>query len=119
MRKILIVLAFMTLSVLPSSAQIDLHSHAITKGYLNYIKANGAEMDEGFPIPAWDAEQHIAFMDKAKSTPCPSNWEKLLLNSVPNDSSPSTTPSSASRTIHGTNPGKTSARRRSNMGFSL
>ena len=45
--------------------QIDLHSHAITKGYLDYIKANGAEMDEGFPIPAWDAEQHIAFMDKA------------------------------------------------------
>ena len=46
-------------------AQIDLHSHAITQGYLNYIKANGAEMDEGFPIPSWDAERHIAFMDKA------------------------------------------------------
>ena len=39
--------------------------HAITQGYLNYIKANGAEMDEGFPIPSWDAERHIAFMDKA------------------------------------------------------
>ena len=46
-------------------AQIDLHSHAITQGYLEYIKANGAEMDEGFPIPSWDAERHIAFMDKA------------------------------------------------------
>ncbi len=55
----------MTLSSLPSLAQIDLHSHAITQGYLNYIKANGAEMDEGFPIPSWDAERHIAFMDKA------------------------------------------------------
>ena len=55
----------MTLSVLPSIAQIDIHSHAITQGYLNYIKANGAEMDEGFPIPNWDAERHIAFMDKA------------------------------------------------------
>lgn len=22
-------------------------------------------MDEGFPIPSWDAEKHIAFMDKA------------------------------------------------------
>ena len=65
MRKKLIILAIMTLSVLPSMAQIDLHSHAITQGYLEYIKANGAEMDEGFPIPSWDAEHHIAFMDKA------------------------------------------------------
>ncbi len=55
----------MTFSALPSMAQIDLHSHAITQGYLEYIKANGAEMDEGFPIPSWDAERHIAFMDKA------------------------------------------------------
>ena len=52
MRKILIILAFMTLSALSTMAQIDLHSHAITKGYFDYIKANGAEMDEGFPIPA-------------------------------------------------------------------
>ena len=51
MRKILIILAFMTLSAFPTSAQIDLHSHAITKGYIDYIKANGAEMDEGFPSP--------------------------------------------------------------------
>ena len=68
------------LPVLPSLAQIDLHSHAITKGYLDYIKANGAEMDEGFPIPAWDAEQHIAFMDKAGiqtavlTMPAPQPW---------------------------------------------
>ena len=80
MRKILIILVFMTLSALPSTAQIDLHSHAITKSYLDYIKANGAEMDEGFPIPAWDAEQHIAFMDKAGihtavlTMPAPQPW---------------------------------------------
>ena len=64
MRKTLIII-IMTAIALNASAQIDLHSHAITKGYLDYIKANGAEMDEGFPIPAWDSEQHIAFMDKA------------------------------------------------------
>lgn len=55
----------MTLLMAHASAQIDLHSHAITQGYLDYIKANGAEMDEGFPIPGWDVEKHIAFMDKA------------------------------------------------------
>ena len=64
MRKILII-SFMTLLMAHVSAQIDLHSHAITQGYLDYIKANGAEMDEGFPIPGWDVEKHIAFMDKA------------------------------------------------------
>ena len=80
MRKSLILLAFMILPVLPTLAQIDLHSHAITKAYLDYIKANGAEMDEGFPIPAWDAEQHIAFMDKAGiqtavlTMPAPQPW---------------------------------------------
>lgn len=55
----------MTLLMAHTSAQIDLHSHAITQGYHDYIKANGAEMDEGFPIPGWDVEKHIAFMDKA------------------------------------------------------
>ena len=80
MRTNLFILAFMILPVLPSLAQIDLHSHAITKGYLDYIKVNGAEMDEGFPIPAWDAEQHIAFMDKAGiqtavlTMPAPQPW---------------------------------------------
>ena len=80
MRKSLILLAFMILPIIPSLAQIDLHSHAITKDYLDYIKANGAEMDEGFPIPAWDVEQHIAFMDKAGiqtavlTMPAPQPW---------------------------------------------
>lgn len=65
MRKLFAILTLMILSVTPSKGQYDLHSHAITKGYLDYIKANGAEMDEGFPIPGWDVERHIAFMDKA------------------------------------------------------
>lgn len=54
----------MAFSAIQSIAQIDLHSHAITKDYMDYIKSNGAEMDEGFPIPAWDVEKHLAFMDE-------------------------------------------------------
>lgn len=65
MKKRIVTIILMALSTLPTLAQIDLHSHAVTQGYLDYIKANGAEMDEGFPIPSWDAEKHIAFMDKA------------------------------------------------------
>ncbi len=60
-----LIISFITLLMAHASAQIDLHSHAITQGYLDYIKANGAEMDEGFPIPGWDVEKQIAFMDKA------------------------------------------------------
>lgn len=55
----------MALSTLPTLAQIDIHCHAITENYIDFVKANGAEMDEGFPIPSWDLERHIAFMDKA------------------------------------------------------
>ena len=55
----------MALSTLPTLAQIDIHSHAITENYIDFVKANGAEMDEGFPIPSWNLERHIAFMDKA------------------------------------------------------
>ena len=65
MKKCIVTIILMALSTLPTLAQIDLHSHAVTQGYLDYIKANGAEMDEGFPIPSWDVEKHIAFMDKA------------------------------------------------------
>jgi predicted TIM-barrel fold metal-dependent hydrolase/quinol monooxygenase YgiN len=37
----------------------------IPDSYLEAIKAHGMEMDEGFPIPAWDAEEHLKFMDEA------------------------------------------------------
>ncbi len=48
-----------------SYAQIDVHSHAITDGYMTVVKALGMEMDEGFPIPSWSIENHLAFMDEA------------------------------------------------------
>ncbi len=80
MKKSIITLLIMAFSAIQSIAQIDLHSHAITKDYMDYIKANGAELDEGFPLPSWDVEQHIAFMDKAGiqtsvlTMPAPQPW---------------------------------------------
>lgn len=62
------------------SAQIDLHSHAVTDSYLAFIKAHHAEMDEGFPIPHWDEKNHLAFMDRAGietsvlTMPAPQPW---------------------------------------------
>ena len=52
-------------SCIIGSAQIDVHCHMIPDSYLNEVKAHGMEMDEGFPIPAWDIESHLKFMDEA------------------------------------------------------
>ena len=57
------MLAFMTSQL--SLAQIDIHSHMITGSYLEAVKAHGMEMDEGFPIPVWNAAEHLKFMDEA------------------------------------------------------
>ena len=80
MRNLTIVLAVMLLTATGLWAQIDVHSHAITASYLDFIKAHGTEMDEGFPIPAWNVEEHLAFMDQAGietavlTMPAPQPW---------------------------------------------
>ena len=77
------ILALMIMSVSTATglwAQIDVHSHAITASYMDFIKAHGAEMDEGFPIPGWNVEEHLAFMDQAGietavlTMPAPQPW---------------------------------------------
>lgn len=75
-----LTLLFMAAITYTLSAQIDLHSHAVTDSYLAFIKAHHAEMDEGFPIPHWDEENHLAFMDRAGietsvlTMPAPQPW---------------------------------------------
>ena len=51
----------------PAAAQqtMDVHTHIIVPEYVEVLKAHGAELEETFPLPAWDAERHIAFMDIA------------------------------------------------------
>ena len=44
---------------------VDVHTHIIIPEYVEVLKAHGAELEETFPLPAWDAERHIAFMDSA------------------------------------------------------
>lgn len=53
----------MVLSSQAVRAQVDIHCHMIPDSYLEAITAHGMEMDEGFPIPAWSAEEHLEFMD--------------------------------------------------------
>ena len=76
-RLVFIALLLMTTTL---QAQIDLHSHIITPEYLAALERHNALMDEGFPIPSWDAERHLDFMNRAGITtavltmPAPQPW---------------------------------------------
>lgn len=42
---------------------IDVHSHLMTRPYLECLERHGALMEDGVPLPQWSEEGHIAFMD--------------------------------------------------------
>ena len=44
---------------------IDVHSHIITPEFVSALKSEGREMDEGFPLPKYDVENHLRWMDEA------------------------------------------------------
>ena len=67
MTKNLTTVPLLTALAFPAAAQqtMDVHTHIIVPEYVEVFKAHGAELEETFPLPAWDAERHIAFMDSA------------------------------------------------------
>ena len=44
---------------------MDVHSHIITPEFLSALTNEGRLMDEGFPLPKYDAEAHLKWMDEA------------------------------------------------------
>ncbi len=44
---------------------IDVHSHIITPEFLSALESEGRLLDEGFPLPKYDAEAHLRWMDEA------------------------------------------------------
>lgn len=44
---------------------IDVHSHIITPELLSALEGEGRLLDEGFPLPRYDAEAHLRWMDEA------------------------------------------------------
>lgn len=48
-----------------SAQTVDVHTHIIIPEYMEILKAHGAELEETFPLPDWNAERHISFMDSA------------------------------------------------------
>ena len=43
----------------------DVHSHIIPVEYLEHLNANGLGMDEGFPLPKYDVDAQLRWMDEA------------------------------------------------------
>ena len=44
---------------------IDMHSHIITPEFVSALDKEGRLLDEGFPLPKWDAEAQLKWMDEA------------------------------------------------------
>ena len=44
---------------------IDVHSHVITPEFVSALEIEGRVMDEGFPLPKYDIENHLKWMDEA------------------------------------------------------
>ncbi len=54
----------MALSMLAQGV-IDVHSHIITPGFVSALEEEGRLMEEGFPLPQYDLESHLRWMDEA------------------------------------------------------
>ena len=44
---------------------IDVHSHIITPEFLSTLESEGRLLDEGFPLPKYDVDAHLKWMDEA------------------------------------------------------
>lgn len=59
---------------------IDTHAHMIPQSYLDCLTKHDALLDEDFPIPHWDIDEHLRFMDEAGiacsvlTLPAPQPW---------------------------------------------
>ncbi len=45
---------------------IDVHSHIITPEFVSALESEGRLLDEGFPLPTWNAEAQLKWMDEAR-----------------------------------------------------
>lgn len=67
MKKLLTFASLLAVLAFPAEAQqtVDLHTHIIVPEYIELLKAHGAELEETFPLPQWEVNKHLAFMDSA------------------------------------------------------
>ena len=64
MKKYLFLLIFFANFMNVYSKTIDVHSHIIPTEYIDFLKKHNAELQETFPLPKWDVNTHIQFMNE-------------------------------------------------------
>lgn len=63
MKTKLTLIALMMATGLMAQGVLDVHSHLITPECRAVLEQHGAQLDEGFPLPAWSIEQHLMDMN--------------------------------------------------------
>ncbi len=61
----LLLLPMMVATKAMAQGVTDVHSHIITPEFLSALESEGRLLDEGFPLPKYDAEAHLRWMDEA------------------------------------------------------
>lgn len=59
-----LIITMLTSSLLAQGV-VDVHSHIITQDFLKSLSDENRLMDEGFPLPKYDVESHLKWMDEA------------------------------------------------------
>lgn len=65
MRKLIALLTSMLATTAFSQGVIDVHAHLLSTEFIEALKSEGRLMDEGFPLPKYDVENHLKWMDEA------------------------------------------------------
>src|SRR3712207_743465 len=67
MKRIILITLLMSplLHTAFSQTVIDVHSHIIPQSYVGVLTQHGALQEEGFPLPKWDVENQLRWMDDA------------------------------------------------------
>ena len=60
-----IILATILATSTMAQSVVDVHSHIITSEFVSSLEREGRLMDEGFPLPKYDVESHLRWMDEA------------------------------------------------------
>ena len=63
--KVLSIFALTMATMMQGQNVIDVHSHIITPEFVSALDKEGRLLDEGFPLPKWDAEAQLKWMDEA------------------------------------------------------
>ena len=59
------IIATLFATMMQAQGVIDMHSHIITPEFMSALDKEGRLLDEGFPLPKWDVEAQLKWMDEA------------------------------------------------------